>query len=415
MGNKNKLDDQALRESLTSMDNRINALFEVCKQQSNMIQSLLGAKPANLDNCTENNAGLLSEEDSNMAKKKIKRRVTIDGELVWITADTEQEYSEKLLAAANMKISKIIPESSKHLFREYAQSWFETYSKPNVDQVTAVTYERQLRLHLNPVLGDMYVEDIKPSNVQEVFNSIQGAKETKYKAKTVLNMILEQALEDDLLVKNPLSSRSIRISGRSAKPTAPYSIEQMQYIVSKLSDVKRPDDCAFIALMSLHPLRLEECLGLKYGDIDRTDLMIHIMRSVTHPTRNQPHVKETKTELSYRDIELVSGIICYLPEGRPNDYLLGGDKPLSYSQVRRMCNRIRKDIGFDEAIVPQRFRTTVLTDIYDTTKDIKQTQAAAGHATAAMTLKHYVKGRKQNFNTAGAVSDRYGLSNASVV
>ena len=180
MGNKNKLDDQALRESLTSMDNRINALFEVCKQQSNMIQSLLGAKPANLDNCTENNAGLLSEEDSNMAKNKIKRRVTIDGELVWITADTEQEYSEKLLAAANMKISKIIPESSKHLFREYAQSWFETYSKPNVDQVTAVTYERQLRLHLNPVLGDMYVEDIKPSNVQEVFNSIQGAKETKY-------------------------------------------------------------------------------------------------------------------------------------------------------------------------------------------------------------------------------------------
>ena len=60
MGNENKIDDQALKESLMSMDNRINALFEVCKQQSNMIQSLLGAKPANLDNCTENNAGLIS-------------------------------------------------------------------------------------------------------------------------------------------------------------------------------------------------------------------------------------------------------------------------------------------------------------------------------------------------------------------
>ena len=69
-----------------------------------------------------------------MAKNKIKRRVTIDGELVWITAETEQEYSEKLLAAANMRFSKVVPESSKHLFREYAQSWFETYSKPNVDQ-----------------------------------------------------------------------------------------------------------------------------------------------------------------------------------------------------------------------------------------------------------------------------------------
>ena len=412
MANENRIDDQAIKESLTSMDNRINALFEVCKLQSNMIQSLIGSKPANLDNCTENNAGLLSEEDSNMAKNKIKRRVTIDGELVWITAETEQEYSEKLLAAANMRFNKVVPESSKHLFREYAQSWFETYSKPNVDQVTAVTYERQLRLHLNPVLGDMYVENIKPLNVQEVFNRIQGAKETKYKAKTVLNMILEQALEDDIIVKNPLSSRSIRISGRSAKPTAPYSIEQMQHIVSNLSAVKRPDDRAFIALMSLHPLRLEECLGLKYADIDRSEHMIHIVRSVTHPTRNQPHIKQTKTELSRRDIELAAGILNHLPEGRDDDFLLGGDAPLSYTQLRRMLNRIRKDIGFEETIVPQRFRTTVLTDIYDTTKDIKKTQAAAGHTTAAMTLKHYVKGRNPNLNTAEPVSARYGLSNA---
>ena len=69
MANDNRIDDQALRESLMSMNNRINALFEVCKQQSNMIQSLIGSKPANLDNCTENNAGLLSEEDSNTWQK----------------------------------------------------------------------------------------------------------------------------------------------------------------------------------------------------------------------------------------------------------------------------------------------------------------------------------------------------------
>ena len=55
--------------------------------------------------------------------------------------------------------------------------------------------------------------------------------------------------------------------------------------------------------------------------------------------------------------------------------------------------RIGKQLKFDGSIVPQRFRTTVLTDLYDKTKDIKQTQAAAGHTTSAMTLKHYVKGR----------------------
>ena len=41
----------------------------------------------------------------------------------------------------------------------------------------------------------------------------------------------------------------------------------------------------------------------------------------------------------------------------------------------------------------------------------KQTQAAAGHTTADMTFKHYVKGRQQSTNTAMQVARRYGLIN----
>ena len=68
-------------------------------------------------------------------------------------------------------------------------------------------------------------------------------------------------------------------------------------------------------------------------------------------------------------------------------------------------------IGFNENITPRRFRTTVLTDLYDMTKDIKQAQAAAGHTTAAMTLKHYVKGRSEHRNTAAPIASAYGLEN----
>ena len=70
-----------------------------------------------------------------------------------------------------------------------------------------------------------------------------------------------------------------------------------------------------------------------------------------------------------------------------------------------MCARIAKDMRFDGKITPARFRTTVLTDIYDKTKDIKLTQAAAGHTTSSMTLKHYVKGRDNGSVTTAAVID----------
>ena len=76
---------------------------------------------------------------------------------------------------------------------------------------------------------------------------------------------------------------------------------------------------------------------------------------------------------------------------------------------RAMRKRLKLGISIEEAITPRRFRTTVLTNIYDRTKDVKLVQSAAGHATAAMTMKHYVKGRTTNHATAEAIVDAYGL------
>ena len=110
----------------------------------------------------------------------------------------------------------------------------------------------------------MYVEDVTPLDVQTVFNRMEStSKETKNKVKIVLNMIFEQAVEEELLRRNPLSSKSIRITGASSKPTEPYSVEQMRYLVQHIEQVNSPQDRAYLALHALHPLRLEEVLGLK--------------------------------------------------------------------------------------------------------------------------------------------------------
>ena len=85
-------------------------------------------------------------------------------------------------------------------------------------------------------------------------------------------------------------------------------------------------------------------------------------------------------------------------------------KPLSYTQVRRMCSRIKRDLEFEENITPIRFRTTFLTDLYEQTGDIKLAQKEAGHTTPAMTLKYYVKGRKTSEDAAIAIERVYTAS-----
>jgi integrase len=220
-------------------------------------------------------------------------------------------------------------------------------------------------------------------------------------------MILSMAMEDGLILKNPLNSKRLRVTGSPSEFTKVYTVEQMRFLVQNLDKVKDPADQTYLAIQALHPLRLEEVLGLKWEDIDFDNAVIHIRRAVTHPTRNQPEVKLPKTEASIRDIGLSSIAAKYLTPGKSSDFVFGGKTPLSYQRVKRMCNRIRVDTDFSERITPQRFRTTVLTDIYDATKDVKAAQAAAGHTTSAMTLKHYVKGRTNCTQTAAALDHVY--------
>lgn len=238
-----------------------------------------------------------------------------------------------------------------------------------------------MTLHLLPAFDGLAVEEITTDEVQRLFNGMTGAKATKDKARMVLNQILDAAVEDKLITANPLKSKRVKITGKASKATVPYSVEQMRYIVQHIQDVKKPLDRAYLALQALHPLRLEEVLGLRGEDVDAGGMEIHVCRAVTHPTRNMPEVKDTKTDSSRRTIGLSSLAVQYLPNCALGLYLFGGDKPLSYTQVRRMCDRIKKDTGFSENITPIRFRTTVLTDLYDQTKDIKLAQQAAGHTT----------------------------------
>ena len=368
------------------------------------------------------------KEDNSMAYSRVKVCVGLDEQkrpvYVWVGGNTQDERNDNIVKTYIQcgRIAEFLPDSieitaknskpirSGHCFSDYAENWFMVFAKPNIELSTALTYRRQLDLYWLPAFKEKCIEDIKASDVQDVLNNMGDvSKDTKKKAMQVINMILSQAVEDDIVQKNVSKSKIVKITGKSAKETEPYSVEQMQYLVSHIGDVNNSTDRAFLAIAALHPLRPEEVFGLTYGDIDEVIGKMHVRRAVTYPDRNQPVVKGTKTEASARTIDLVPQILQYIPNGNPTDFIFGGDKPLSYQQIKRMRGRIKKDIGFDDDIVPRRFRTTVLTDLYDTTKDIKQTQAAAGHTTADMTLKHYIKGRQQDFNTAAPVASRYGL------
>lgn len=362
----------------------------------------------NLGNSIPNRDSLESEE---FMSNTIRRHVRINGTTVWITAKTEQEYMEKVVRLSG---GNVMPVSKpKHPFGEYALTWLNVFSRPNVERVTSVSYEQQLKNYILPVLGEMNLEDITPADVQKIFNNMgkHMKQESKNKVKIVLNQIFKMAMNDDIIAKNPLEAPSIRIKGEKSTPTLPYSVNEMRYMAEHLIDIQSGMDRAWLAISISLPLRPEEVLGLTWADVDEVNGVFHIRNTVTHPARNEPEFKTyTKTAASIRDLAVSEELLSCLPvRGKLNEFVIGGKTPLTYMQVRRMRERIQRDIRFDGSITPRRFRTTVATDISAQTHDLKLVQKMLGHSSPQMTLKHYDKGRSTTVDATDAIASCYGL------
>lgn len=362
----------------------------------------------NLGNSIPNRDSLESEE---FMSNTIRRHVRINGTTVWITAKTEQEYMEKVVRLSG---GNVMPVSKpKHPFGEYALTWLNVFSRPNVERVTSVSYEQQLKNYILPVLGEMNLEDITPADVQKIFNNMgkRMKQESKNKVKIVLNQIFKMAMNDDIIAKNPLEAPSIRIKGEKSTPTVPYSVNEMRYMAEHLIDIQSCMDRAWLAISISLPLRPEEVLGLTWADVDEVNGVFHIRNTVTHPARNEPEFKTyTKTAASIRDLAVSEVLLSCLPvRGKLNEFVIGGKTPLTYMQVRRMRERIQRDIRFDGSITPRRFRTTVATDISAQTHDLKLVQKMLGHSSPQMTLKHYDKGRSTTVDATDAIASCYGL------
>ena len=242
------------------MFNTLKKFAASCTRQDSMVEC------GYAEHCTDAfDSGPVSQGGKRMPAK-INRSVVINGTRKWIRANSEQEYAEKLMKLSVSGMEKI-QWSERHNFGEYAENWFAVYSLPNIETATAATYCRPLKRYLLPAFGDKAVEDITTDDIQSLFNSMTGTKATKEKAKMVLSMILEAAVEDGLLPRNPLNSRRLKITGEASKVTKKYTVEQMRFLIRNLGNVRNPTDRAYLALQSLHPLRLEEVLGLKWEDV----------------------------------------------------------------------------------------------------------------------------------------------------
>ena len=279
----------------------------------------------NLDNDTIGITAISSGKDNNdMAQKRIRREVDIDGQKFWITAHTEQEYVDKYKELLFAHSIQFVPVQNKSryvpTFKEYTEKFMALYKrKGQIRHTTLAGYESSLANHLYPYFGSLHIDSISIDIIQDFFNHKRNlAKKTMKEIHLALKFVLDAAMEDGYIRMNPAKSKRLRLFGKESVKREPLTAEQLADVTNHIPELEQLRDRRFLALLCYMPVRREDVLGIQMKDIDAKHMILHIRQSVTfalHPFTDtdtgksykagQPVIGAPKTEAGTRIIPIV--------------------------------------------------------------------------------------------------------------
>lgn len=102
---------------------------------------------------------------------------------------------------------------------------------------------------------------------------------------------------------------------------------------------------------------------------------------------HKAEIKSPKTKAGIRDVPLLDILAEKLPEGKPDDFLFGGEKPMYKAKVQRALKAYQTETGLE--ITTHYLRHGYATILYDAGIDVKIAQGLLGHADFQMTMGAY--------------------------
>lgn len=167
------------------------------------------------------------------------------------------------------------PDAGKVTLRRYADGWLRAQT---FDEATRDSQGRRLRLHVYPALGDMTLGQLaaRPSAIQAWVRGLPLSASTAAGVLTTLSMVMNAAVDDGLVGRNPCSARSVRAPKAPDRKVVPWTAGQVRAVRDALPDRYRPlaDVGRWLGL------RQGEAFGLAVEDVDFLRRVVHVRRQV---------------------------------------------------------------------------------------------------------------------------------------
>jgi len=272
-------------------------------------------------------------------------------------------------------------------------------------QATRIIYREFLLRWIKPHWGDLKIREVHTVAVEGWLKQLrrrdsdQLANSTKAKIRNVMSVLLNHAIRYEWLEqgRNPITMVRQCAQGRSTP--AVLEASEIQSLLLQLQNPFR----LMVLLDVTTGLRRSELFALKWKDIDFSDLIIEVQRSIFLGV-----IGDCKTVTSRQPIPLSLNVAAELwlwkettAYAEPNDWVFGsprrkGGRPLRpEGRLSKIIRPAAVRAGIKKRIGWHTFRHTYSSTLIANGENVKVVQELMRHASSRFTLEVYTQAKTQ--------------------
>jgi integrase len=201
--------------------------------------------------------------------------------------------------------SWIDPDAGKIPFGVYAAAWVK---QRRLQETTRELYETLLRLHLVPTFGNTPMADVTPAGVR-MWRAAQLEKAgapTVAKAYALMRAVMNTALEDQLITRNPCRIKGGSVVDTPERPTATVAE------VFEIAEAMQPRYRLLVLLAGFIGLRWGELIALRVQDIDLDAGTVRVRSAVAELRNGKRVTKPPKSRAGVRTVAVPDVILSSL-------------------------------------------------------------------------------------------------------
>lgn len=302
--------------------------------------------------------------------------------------------------------------------------WIKIYKEKSVRPNTLREYTHIYNKNISPFIGNRNINSLVKSDIQRIITLAHTngyGYERQNKIKVILSDMMARALEDNLILKNPVLGSKV-IDKKESKAKS-LTLEE-QNIFFEYCKNTFYDNMFNVAVNT--GMRPGELFALTESDIDFENGFIDVNKTLVYQkyltdTRKTFHLEEPKTKQSYRKVPINSVCKIYLERQIQQKAIVSSKRPKEQNDflfttkyntpinsviyadaihaVVREINLLRPNNDLFKNFSGHTFRHTFATRCFEHEIDPKVVQSYLGHASVKMTLDLYTHVTKEkSFN-----------------